>query len=1118
MFSNNATIIPKDELTLLFKNFITNSIYTVMMKVKFMLLIALFTLTSLGLQAQKVLTGTVKTADGQPISGCTVAIKGTTSGTITGADGKFNLRLPENVNGDSLSFSFIGMENVIVPLGDKTVFDVTMSEKTEQVDEVVVTAMGISKARKALGYSTAQISGSEIADSKVVNPMSALQGKVSGVDIAASSGPGSTQNVMIRGAASFSNNQPLYVIDGVPLINNQTEGGDPSKSSDHLNFRNDFGSGINAINPDDIASMSVLKGSAATALYGSRAANGVVLITTKSGKNTDGKMQISYDGSLNIEKVGYIFDRQDEYGQGWNNQYSTKENGNWGPEYTGLPHTWGNEVNNTQKVADYKFLESRYRDFFEYGLGFKNAVSLSGGNDKTNYFFSLSDSQNNGVYPGDYDTYNRLTIASRGSHTWNKLTISSSVNFANEKTKSVPTGQGYSAWRSVLETAENISLVDLEDQSDIFNSPDYYFTPYGINPYYSLRINTSEFHKYKTYGKVQADYSLFKDLKLTYRFGFDVENSKYESILSKISYTAGSPNSTSEAARDGSYIITKRTDYEINNDVLLNYNKTINDKFSVDALVGINIMEKAYNWTSGNNTALDVDGFYNLDNSLATSKASQSTWKKRMIGIFANVDLDYDRTYYLTLTARNDFSSTLPADNNSYFYPGATFSWIFTQLGTDGKLGPLTFGKLRAAYGWTGQDADPYYVFSTYTNAAVANYGYSNIGNFTFPINGVNSWQVSNIMGNSDLKPELTNEYEFGLELDFYNGRFGFDGDYYNKYTKDLIAEMDLDRSTGYASTYANIGDVRNKGYELSVYGYPVKNNDFKWKLTGNFSQNFNTVEKLKSDEVYLSGYSGMAIYAVEGEAIGQFKGTAVQTVELDGTQYTVCDKDGLPASSVDAGYYNKDVNEKFRAGLTTRFDYKNFSLEATLDLHYGGYMYCYTKDYLGWTGAGYETTYNDRNPFIVPGSVQTCDDAADAKWSVPQLDSDGNFVYDDNGVQQFTYYKENTSPIDATKQADFYSNGSFNREEDCVIDRSYLKLRNITLSYTMPSNIVNRIKLKDVVFSVTVSNLLLWTPVDNCYIDPEVTTFGNSIDAKFGEFGATPQNQVYVFGVSVKF
>jgi len=1033
------------------------------------------------------ITGTVTDSDdGSSLPGVSVVVKGTTIGTVTDIEGKFTLSVPRDAN--TLRFSFVGYSPREVDITTLTVVNVALAKSAFDVDEVVVTAMGISRATKAVGYATTTVSGEDISATQAVNPMNAIQGKVAGVQITSAPGPGSTQNVFIRGASSFSNNQPLYIVDGIPLINEQIQTGDA------LNFQADFGSGLNAVSPDNIADMTILKGAAATALYGSRAANGVILITTKKGRNTEGKMVVSYDGSVGVSRVGRIPKRQSQFGQGWSGTRALDENGNWGAPYDGKDRVWGNVVDNSQLVKPYKFLENRVRDFYDLGLDYKNSVSLSGGDNYTNYFLSFSQNSVDGVIPTDADSYNRYTISTSGSHKTNKIEVSSSINFSNEKTKVVPSGQGASLFRSLWEIAEDISIVDLKNYKDKYYKLDDYFTPYGINPYFALNENGATQNKNKLFGKAEVKYKFLDNLSLMYRFSGDIENSTTEAWVAKYQFSPSSPNYGTNAGSVGSYENTKRTRYEYSHDFLLNFDTDLSSDISLTAFLGANFNERGYDYVSGKITSIDVEGYYNFSNSLTDPVASQYLRKRRLMGVFANVDLSYKDYAFLTITARNDWSSTLPLKNNSFFYPGITGSFVVTDFLKDRSIetGFLSFAKVRAAYGWTGNDADPYQIYPTFEPADAAIPGYPELDDLKFPLNGVNSYEISNQLGNTELKPEITKEIELGLDLRFFNNRLGFDVALYNKTTEGLITTLPVDPSSGYTEQITNLGDVNNKGIEVTAMIIPVKTKDFTWNISYNYSTNVNKVTDLAEGEIMIDGFGNGTIVAVKGKELGLFKVNIPRTVVIDGVEKVIVDGNGNVMPSADMVVTDRSVNEDFAMGLTNSFTWKGLTLSGTLDLHYGGYIYSYTKDYMHWTGSSYESTMNDRNPFIVPNSVVE--------------NADGT-------------YSENTTPVTQNTQHSFYGDyGAFEAGLYGVIDRSFLKLRDVSLSYSIPEKVTKKVKVYDVRLSVVVGNVLLWTPSDNTYIDPETTTFGNDLGARFGEFGANPSNQTYLFGLSFKF
>ena len=1051
-------------------------------------------LLSIGLvSAQTRVSGTVVFADdGDPVIGASIVAKGATgTGSITGVDGSFTLTVPSSVT--TLIVSYIGM--VTQEVAVRPILNIRMQTDSHLLGEVLVIALGISRERKTLGYSATSISGVDIINAKTINPLQALQGKVAGVDIASSQMIGGTQNISIRGYSSFGNNQPLIIVDGVPMTNTQ------NRIGTGLNSQSDFGSGINAINPNDIESMTVLKGSAASALYGSRAAQGVIMITTKAGGNTGGKVNVDYDGSMSVQRVGRLAFEQTMFGQGWSMDRALNENGNWGARFDGKERPWGNIVDDEQLMSLNTYHKNRIRDFYDLGIGYNNSVSFTGGTDRSTFRVSISQSHVDGPIPTDADSYNRYTIGVNTSYKANnKLTISTAFNTSIEKNQTSPSGQDNSIFHSLYEIATGLSIVDLKDLNNKFNTLDNYFTPYGLNPYQVLEMREAVQNKQKFFGKVQLDWDILDNLKATYRFGGDYETANIKEHFDPVVFSPGSPNDGSANASPGSYEQRKIDRVQLNHDLFLNYNQRFND-LSANVLLGLNINERSYSDLIGKITSIYIPGFYHLSNSLSPATATESSNRNRLWGMFINADFGFKDYLYLTLTARNDKSSTLPPKNNSYFYPGAMVSFIVSDFLQQKAIntGILDFAKVRLAYGRTGKDATVHAVYDRLLSSTVTNPGYPKVEDLSFPLGGVSSFTIANAKGNINLKPELTDELEIGGEFSFFRQRLGLDISYYNKLTKGLIAQKPLDPSTGYTSfRQTNIGDVRNSGIELLLSVTPVRTKGFSWDISYNFTKNNNKVERLEVDETYLGGFSGMGIYAVEGKSMGQFKSPKVLTVDIQGKEYTVVDQGtGLPQQTPTEIYLDKDINEKYRMGFTNTFTYKDISLSGTLDLHYGGYIFSYTKDYSHWVGSGPETVYNDRNPFIVPNSVNRVEDA--------------------NNPGTFNYF-ENTTPLNPTEWHTFYSQGGLQWTDNFVIDRSYLKLRNVSLSYELPANLCRKISIDRIRVMLTVDNILLWTPAENQYIDPEVTSFGNDIEAKFGELAVTPPSQVYLFGLSLSF
>ena len=654
-------------------------------------------------------------------------------------------------------------------------------------------------------------------------------------------------------------------------------------------------------------------------------------------------------------------------------------------------------------------------------------------------------------------------------------------------------GQGTSMHRSLYEVASDISIVDLKDYNNKFNNLDNYFTPYGVNPYYVLNKNGATQNKNKFFGKFQLDYDVIEKVKLSYRFGGDYESSRAETHEAIIAFTPGAPNFGSSTENPGSYQEMRRERIQLNHDVMATYSGDLSEDFSLNVIAGFNANERSYSWLSGSITSIDIPGFYNLNNSLSPSVSAQNRTTRRLMGVYASADLDFRDYMYLTLTARNDWSSTLPTDKNSFFYPGATFSFLLTDYlkKMDISTGFVDFAKLRVAYGQTGNDAEPYYIYDRYVPATSVNPGYPSIDDLQFPLNGVNSYSVSNRLGNANLKPEITSEFEVGAEARFFKNRIGFDVSYYNRLTKGLIEVLPKDPSSGYTSQISNLGDIRNKGIELTLNVTPIRTDEFSWDISWNYTVNKNKVERLDVDEVFLAGFGGAGIYAVEGLPIGQFKMNRVKKTTIDGKEYTIVDGKGMPYPSTETEFLGKDINEKFRMGLTNTFTWKGLSLSTTFDYRNGGYIHSQTKDYMHWTGSSPESVLNDREPFLMPNTVKD--------------NKDGTF-------------SENDVAVDPTALHTFYSTGGFIGEEYAVLSRSYLKLRNASLAYVLPTSLSQRINVNNIRLSFNAGNILLWTPVENAYIDPETTTFGNDVGGKFGEFNGNPSNVFYTFGLSLTF
>ena len=1050
-----------------------------------LLLACLFLFVGMAMAQTKVTGTVVSQENGEPVIGAAVKILGTNQGTVTDVNGKFTISVPA---GKKLRVSFVGLETVDVSASNG--MKIVLKQDAKTLDEVVVTAMGIKRSAKALGYSATAVDGDKIAAARTNDVMSSLAGKVAGVSISStSSDPGASNAVIIRGVSSLSgNNQPLYVIDGVPLTNASVSSGD------QLNNGYDFGNGANAVNPDDVESMTILKGAAATALYGSRAASGVILITTKSGKKQKKGIGIEYNGGLQMESVLRLPQMQNEFGMGWYGEKTDTENGSWGPAFDGSTLKYGNVYENSQNLKSYLPIENNVKDFFDTGLRYNNSVSFNGATDQSNFFVSLSQIHDDGIIPTDADSYTKYTFSGRASHKIKNVTLSASMNYAYQKNSFVSTGQkAGSMYNCIMQTPRDISIAEMKDLSNPFNTPGYYYTPYGVtNPYYVLNNYQNEYEQERFYGKFQLDWDIFKDLKFTYRFGLDTTTGHHDSGEPNLSALyAGTPN-WEDALKSLTGEVYQRTERrrEIDQNLMLNYSHKFFDKLDVNATLGLNGNERRYKYFSAAVTNLTIPTYFNLTNSSEKPTVAQYEQLRRLIGVYGQVEFGYDDWAYITLTARNDWSSTLPKGNRSFFYPGITGSFIFTKFLNPDLKKYITFGKARIAWGKTGNDAAPYMTNSVFAQGSASTSGWGS-SSFPFSKGNYNAYSVGNTLGSNNLSPEMTTEIEFGLNMAFFENRFSFDVSYYNRNTDKQIFSLEMDPASGYTAQNMNLGKIRNRGIEAMVSVTPVRTRDFEWTLTWNYTRNRSKVISLPEElggESLIWGLSGdTGLYAIVGEELGVFK---AYTAEHDPDGNVIVDASGLPKKSTEQTIVGS-MNSKYQMGIGNTISYKGVSLSFDFDFRKGGVMYSRTKDINYFVGNAIQTAYNDRNPWIIPNSVV------------------------DNGDGT---YSENTVALTPTNIYNYWNNGDTGYDSSFLVDKSYIKLRQVVLAWDLPKAWLANTFLTGVKVSLYGNNLLMWTPSGNTFMDPESSSFGNDLEGNFGEWSTNPSSRKYGFNVSLKF
>ncbi|HOF98566.1 MAG TPA: SusC/RagA family TonB-linked outer membrane protein [Paludibacteraceae bacterium] len=1016
--------------------------------------------------------------DGQPVIGASVLVKGTTTGTITGTDGSFSITVP--VGNRTLVVSYIGMKSVEVPAENGMV--VRLQPQTLEIDEVVVTAIGIKRSEKALGYSASAVSSQDITMTGNRSALNALQGKVAGVEITSASGaPGSSTRVIMRGYSSLGgSNQPLYVVDGVPISNGQI-------GSTSINGGLDFGNRANDINPEDIESMTILKGGSATALYGSRAASGVILITTKKGEGLKNKPKVEVSSTSTFDSPLRLPYFQNEFGQGWydrgGGEQDLMENGSWGPRFDGKIRPWGFVVDNQQQIKPYVALPTNIKDFFDIGTNYNNTVSVSNGDADKSYYISYGNVTADGIMPTDADYYNRNTVSMRGSAKFLKIfNISGSLNYVRKDMRFTETGQDQAALDGLWQSPRDISIVDLKDYNNKFNNVDNYYTIYAQNPYYILNEHGNKFQENRIFGNISLDAQITPSLSATFRLGDDVANSTLKTWRAITNSARADYNDEVGRVGENAYYSS-----ELNTDFFLNFNPKLNNDFAISVIVGHNFNQRDAQSQGSEVIGLDIPKFYNLSNSSATPSIYGTLSQRRLIGVYGNLDVSFKDMLFLNITGRNDWSSTLPANNRSFFYPSISGSFLFSELIQNKDV--LSYGKLRASFARTGKDADPYLIYPVLLQTSITD-GYRSLD---FPLAGpVNGFTISNVIGNDQLQPEISQDFEIGTNLKLFKNLLDIDFTWYNKKITALIWTATLPSSTGYTSQTQNLGEITNKGVELSLSVTPIRRKNIEWEIFANYSKNNNLLKSLISglDEIVLGGTGGFPFVARPGYELGLFKGNVPET---DPQGRIVVNAQGLPVFKAEQEIIGSSQN-KYRLGGGTSLKIKNFRVHAAFDYRNGGKMYSRTAEIAYFTGNAQPTTYNDRQPFIIPNSVQLV------------------------GGQ----YIENTTPIAGfTNNLNLYYNQTYKAgigDAYALIDKTFFKLRELSISYSFPKSVLKNAFINSVDLSLVGNNLFLWTPDSNLYTDPELTTFGNDLAADYGEFGATPSTRSLGFNIKLSF
>lgn len=1040
------------------------------MKEKVLMLLACFWLTmGLAMAQTSKVTGIVTAAEGgEPVIGASVLVEGTTVGAITDLDGNFVIeKVPANAK--SLIVSYIGMVTQRVEIKPGRIV-VVMRTDSKTLDEVVVTALGMKRSEKTLGYAASTVKSEKLDVAKSGSVMGGLTGKIAGVQISSAGVAGGSQKVLIRGISSLNSNTPLYIVDGVPIDNSR-------KGTDGA----DFGNGANDINSEDVESVTVLKGASATALYGSRASNGVIMINTK--KAGVEKLSLTYDGSFTASQVLRVMQTQDIFGQGWGS-WDRAENGSWGPRLDGTIHEWGSDKLETPMTKPFSYVKHNLRNFYQTGLEQNHTVSLRYGTEAVGIVATYGNLNSTGIMPNDADTYARNTFSLRGYAKVKKFSFDMSMNYVRKDIR-----RAEAMYMELLQHAVDVDMSSMSDYNDERYNFENFYTLYANNPYWMLDNYYYQYQDDRVYGKIEMTYDILPGLKAVARIGGDFSNERRENFNEKYTSAEGSyayvGGKADEVGYYSRYAFNRK---QIDATALLSADYTLGD-FTLMGTAGWNLNQRHYGYTGGYVNGLDVPGWYNLQNTTSAAVSDTYDSKRRLIGVFGQAELGYKNYLFLNLSARNDWSSTLPTGANSFFYGGANVSLVLTELLPGLKEKNVDFLKVRAAIGQTGNDADVYKTSAWYITVKSGTTGYTDL-----PLNGVSGLTEMNTLPSTNLKPEMTTEYEFGASANFFDNRLSFDFAYYDKITKDQIISASLAPESGYTTETRNVGKLQNKGVEIAASITPIRTNDWEWTVGASFTKNKSKVKELWNglDEyTYISSRSVEYILKV-GEPIGMFRIPAVETVTDKSSPfygYTVVNNNGFPNQSSTEKELVGKAEPDFTMGFTTNLKWKNFSFSATADWRKGGHMYSNTSYISHFNGNSTETVYNERNSFIYPNSVKVV-----------------------NGE-----YVENNIMVKANQMNYAVGNYSYNPmlRREFVLPKDYFKLREVSLTYDFPKNWLTKTPFKKVLVSLVGRNLLLFTPKTNNYIDPESTNLGNDLRSEFGE--TTGSSSTRNFGANIK-
>jgi TonB-linked SusC/RagA family outer membrane protein len=1112
---------------------------------KFLLLCVSLVFVSSSLWAQElVISGRVSsTEDGSPLPGVNVVLKGTTNGTVTDADGNYRMTVPGG--SASLVFSFIGLTTQEVVVGDRTVVDVQLALDVTQLSEVVVTAMDISREKKALGYSVSSVGSQNLQQRSEIDPLRALQGKMAGVNITGAGGsPGQSTKINIRGMSSLTGNtQPLFIVDGIPFdnsINSNTSAGSAGQGSsgEDAGRNTVFSNRAFDIDPNNIESISILKGAAAAALYGSRAANGVIIVTTKAAKKGSRKgMEVNFASSLNFEQISGIPDYQDVYTQGSNQVYNGAFIGNWGapfadhvdavnaangtnygksfgvytagpqsgqqyPEGTG-PHPYATRYPtltqfqdaNGQPLAVPIVPHDIVGEFFKTGRTTENAVTISNGSEKMNMNVTASRMDNQGMIPNSGATRTALSFGGNGQLE-NKLIISGNVNYVNTTQYSPPSGA--SAFNDYFSSPDGAFAGSGSIYARLFYLPrnfDLAGYPFenpvnGSNLFYRALDNPNWIAKYnkyssnvnRVYGALSVGYDITEWLNVTLKGGVNSYTDRRKDIVR----SGGIFEPLGHVTNDD--ITNTEQDYTL----LFNVNKDINEDISFRGIFGGNANQRSFYRSRVTGTGIISDGFesgiYKLDATASQIANEDWTSMRRLLALYADLSFSYKDFLFLNAGARNDWSSTLPVDANNYFYPFANVSVVVSDI--VGLPSVINMLKIRGAAAKVGADPSPYQTATNY-----------NIGVPFTTATGtrVNRASLSSVLGNPTLRPEFTTEYEGGLELQVLENRIGLDLTYFKRVSTDLIVNAEVPRSTGFQEQVVNFGELENRGWEVALNATPLKlANGLQWDMNIVYTRiRSEVINAGPSEQIIVGGPgSSLATIHMNGKPYGQIFGTKnARSPEGD---LLIDPNTGMPFWLQESQIVG-NPNPDFMLGWNNTISWKGITLRALIDWKQGGDFYSFTGASLLLRGQLKQSI--DREGLrVVPGIL------GNTQTYEPILEGGAPV--------------KNTIPVTAFDS--HFSNGwgAYGADEVNIYDGTVIRLREVSLGYSLPKSLLSKTPLGAVIISVSGRNLWWNAPnvLDDLNLDPEVLGGTAGTNVQGFEYGSAPTTRRYGVNLNLTF